>query len=153
MPKLFGNSCKYAKIATFGFIAFFSVYGIYSFISNVDEVSVDKAYPKGIDCISLGIIDEQYCKNMAKQMANSTQENTQWACSSYTDYSSTNLYDNLTMFRNLLYPLFAFSAMLNFFAIIHDWVLILKRDNLQNLKLFPPKTDEFYSYYIINKCN
>eukprot|EP01084_Bolivina_argentea_P041861 77277_1 len=146
--KICGKSWKYFKIFLLALIGFFSVWGIYTFLSDVKQIKVNYHQSdtySGILCVvSLsGHGDKDHCDNMAKQMANSAQINPNWSCASYTNYESKHLYDELSDLSHFIYSLFICSAILNFFAMIHDCTIIYKRNKLSEIKMFPQTQDEF----------
>eukprot|EP01084_Bolivina_argentea_P217076 368636_1 len=149
--KLCGPSWKYFKISILGVVSFFSVWGVFTLLQNVNEIVVDNynELSDGIQCTPTTIHTDaddsaKYCDSIAEQMANSFYQHPEWQCDSYTDYSTTYIYDELQYFGDLIHGIFFFSALSNVCAIIHDGILVYRRENIEKIKMNYTDKDDFY---------
>eukprot|EP01084_Bolivina_argentea_P236172 397192_1 len=124
----------YLKIVVKGIISFSIISGLYSWMSNVNEV---KVWPDTSDQHSIwhnsptksivshnGLYctytsptknEQSYCNAMTRQIVNMTQTNSSviaWKCDLFTNYSNKALYDDVPLFRTILI-LFIISASIS----------------------------------------
>eukprot|EP01083_Nonionella_stella_P265706 899760_1 len=141
----------YLSVAISGIVYTSVVSGLYSWMTNVDEVElmpssaiehsnadVDKsifyAYKDGIFCgvdEGYNVFNASYCLSM-----------NEYDCGLRTDLSHKILYDEIPSFRTALILFFILTGLYAMFSIIHDWTLIYHRNHLDKLISYPQ--DLFY---------
>eukprot|EP01084_Bolivina_argentea_P132812 234376_1 len=152
-------SCKiYVKITIFGFITFFIISAVWSFLTDIESPIIftgtygvfDAKVIDGIYCVPNTYktkTKQKHCNDVAESMTSLND------CSMYTNviHSDELSADYFKGFKYALVILIISSAMFSFFCVVHDFAVLYFRNNTNELKFWP--SDSFSNFPLLQKLD
>eukprot|EP01084_Bolivina_argentea_P225825 381543_1 len=93
--------CSYIKVIIMGIISTAIIYGVYSYLMNIEAVQIDNSYTdtKGISCSPKSSYNASYnvCTADERRMANISSVYSELNCSAHTQYPTKSIFDTVSL--------------------------------------------------------